>query len=133
MMALAGWVVGNDRPGAARNQKLAQLIAVIGGVGRTQMTWRQRFEQAAGNGRVTALTGGYVERDRPTATVDNSMDFCRTPAARAADRLELGRPFPPAAERCALAVVLSIIWMPPGSTLTRAVNSCRQIPRRAQR
>jgi len=141
MMAFAGWVIGNDRSGAARDQKLPELIAVIGGVSRAQTTGRQRFKQAAGNRGVAALAWGYGKGQRPTATVDNSMDFCRSPAARAADRpcscqgqaLELGPPFPPAAERCALAVVLSIIWMPSGSALTSAVNSCRQIPRRAQR
>jgi hypothetical protein len=67
------------------------------------------IEQTADDGCVAALAGGYFERDGTTATIDNSMDFCRSPAARAADRLELGPPFPPAAERCALAVVLSII------------------------
>jgi hypothetical protein len=109
MKALAGRVIGNDRLGAALDQKQPEPITVIGGIGRAQTAWRQWFEQAAGDGCVAALTGGYFERDGTTATIDNSMDFCRSPAARAADRLELGPPFPPAAERCALAVVLSII------------------------
>ena len=133
MKALAGRLIGNDRLGAALDQKQPEPITVIGGIGRAQTAWRQRFEQAAGDGCIAALAGGYFERDGTTATIDNSMDFCRSPATRAADRLELGPPFPPAAERCALAVVLSIIWMPPGSGVASAANSCRQIPRRAQR
>ena len=114
---LAGWVVGNDRLGATVGQKQPEPIAVIGGVRSAQTARRQGFERTTGNWRVAALAGGYFERDGTTATIDNSMDFCRSPAARAADRLEIGPPFPPAAERCALAVVLSIIWTPPGSAV----------------
>jgi hypothetical protein len=106
---LAGRVIGNDRPGAALDQKQPEPIAVIGGICCAQTAWRQRFEQAAGDGCVAALAGRYLKREGTAATIDNSMDFCRSPAARAADRLEVGPPFPPAAERCALAVVLSII------------------------
>jgi hypothetical protein len=106
---LAGRVVGNDRLGAALDQKEPEPIAVIGGICGAQAGGRQRFDKAAGDGRVAALAGCYLEREGTAATVDNSMDFCRSPAARAADRLVVGRPFPPAAERCALAVVLSII------------------------
>src|SRR5207302_11336880 len=108
-------------------------IAVIGAVRRAQPAGRRRFQEAAGEGCVAALAGGYFERDGTTATIDNTMDFCRSPAARAADRLEIGPHFPPAAERCALAVVLSIICTPPRSLLASAANRCFQIPRRAQR
>ena len=133
MKALAGRVIGNDRLGAALDQKQPEPVAVIGGICGAQTAWRQRFQEAAGDGCVAALARGYLERDGTAATIDNSMDLCRSPAARAADRLEVGPPFPPAAERCALAVVLSIIWMPAGSTATSAANRRRQIPRRAQR
>ena len=108
-MVLAGRVVGNDRLGAALDQEQPEPIAVIGGICCAQTGWRQWFQEAAGDGCVAALAGSYFERDGTAATIDNSMDFCRSPAARAADRLEVGPPFPPAAERCALAVVLSII------------------------
>jgi len=108
MEVLASRVVGNDRPGAALGEKQPEPIAVIGGICRAQTGWRQWFEQGAGNRGVAALAGGYFQRDGTAATIDNSMDLCRSPAARAADRLDLGPPFPPAAERCALAVVLSM-------------------------
>jgi hypothetical protein len=105
----AGRVVGDDRLCAALDQEEPEPIAVIGGIGGAQAGRRQRFDEASGEGRIAALSGRYLERDGAPATIDNSMDFCRSPAARAADRLEVGPPFPPAAERCALAVVLSII------------------------
>ena len=84
---------------AAQRQKQAQPIAVVDAIGSTQAGWRQRFEQAAGDGCVATLAGRYDERDGTTATIDNSMDLCRSPAARAADRLEFGPPFPPALQR----------------------------------
>ena len=106
---LAGRVVGDHGLGAALDQEEPQPVAVIGPIGGTQPSGRQRFEQRLGERRITTLAWAYLEREGTAATVDNSMDFCRSPATRAADRLELGPPFPPAAERCALAVVLSII------------------------
>ena len=109
MDMLAGRVVGDNRSGSALDQEQPQPIAVIGGIGGAQRCSWQRFEQRLGDRRVAALSGAHLERDGTAATIDNSMDFCRSPAARAADRLDLGPPFPPAAERCALAVVLSII------------------------
>jgi hypothetical protein len=65
----AGWVVGNDRPGAAVDQEQPEPVAVIGGIGSAQASWRQRFEQAAGNGRIAALTWRYSERDETAATL----------------------------------------------------------------
>ncbi|MBV9825250.1 MAG: hypothetical protein JO001_06215 [Alphaproteobacteria bacterium] len=41
---------------------------------------------------ITTLAGPYHERGGTTAIIDNSMDFCRSPAARAADRLERSAP-----------------------------------------
>ena len=109
LRALSGWVVGNDGAGAARDQEEAERVAVISGVGGAQPGGWERFDERPRDRRIAALARGYVQREGTTAAIDNSMDFCRSPAARAADRLVVGPPFPPAAERCALAVVLSII------------------------
>jgi hypothetical protein len=49
--------------------------------------------------QIAALSGCYLDGERPALAVDNSVDFGRAPAARAPDRLFLGPPFPPAAER----------------------------------
>ena len=107
--ALSGRVVGNDGARAASDQEEAELVAVVGGIGCTQPgRWERRNERLSDR-RIAPLSRGYVQREGTAAAIDNSMDFCRSPAARAADRLVVGPPFPPAAERCALAVVLSII------------------------
>lgn len=89
---LAGRVVGNDRPGAALDQEQAEPVAVISGIGGAQTAGRQRFQEAAGDRRIAALAGAYLQCDGTAATIDNSMDFCRSPAARAADRLDVGPP-----------------------------------------
>jgi hypothetical protein len=54
------------------------------------------------------MAGRHFDGDRASALVNNGVDFRRAAAARTTDRLRLGPPFPAAAERCALAVVLSM-------------------------
>jgi len=95
VQVFAPWAVRNDRAGVALSQKQPKPIALVGALGGTQAARRQRFEQAAGDGRIAAVAGRYDERDGTATTIDNSMDFCRPPAARAADRLEIGPPFHP--------------------------------------
>ena len=55
------------------------------------------------------MTGADNQLPRPPAFVDGGVDFGRAPATRAANRLRLSPPFPPAAERWALIWVASII------------------------
>ena len=121
--SFAGRVIGNDRTGSSLNEEEPQGIAVIGGIGSAETTGRQGFEQAYGDGSIATLSGCYFNRDGAAATIDNSMDFCRSAASRATDGLGIRPPFPPAAERWALAIVLSIIWMSVSSVLTSASNS----------
>jgi hypothetical protein len=45
------------------------------------------------------MAAGQQKRDRTTAYVGQRVDFCRPPAARAADRLIVFPPFPPEAQR----------------------------------
>jgi hypothetical protein len=54
------------------------------------------------------MAGRHFDGDGTSMRVDDGVDFRRAAPARAANRLRLGPPFPPAAERCALAVVLSM-------------------------
>ena len=62
-------------------------------VGGKEATGRQWFDQGSGERGVAALAWGYFEREGTAAAMDNSMDFCRSAAARAADRLGIGPPF----------------------------------------
>jgi hypothetical protein len=54
------------------------------------------------------MAGRHFDGDGASARIGDDVDFGRAAAARATNRLRLGPPFPPAAERCALAVVLSM-------------------------
>ena len=62
----------------------------------------QMFEQRRAGGAVCDIAASEHEGERTTLIVGQRVDFRRAPAARAADRLILLPPFPPAAERCAL-------------------------------
>ena len=80
------------------------------------------------------FAAGQEDGEKTAPSICACMDLCVAPASRAANRLLLLPPFPPAAERCALTCVESIIWvfadLPfPASSL----NKFSQTPRRAQR
>lgn len=108
MAALAGRVVGNDGYGSAPEQEVAQTIGVIGGVGRTYARRRQGCEQGNGDRRIATLAWCHFEGDGSAEAIADGMDFRAPAAARAADGLRIRPPFPPAAARCALAVVESM-------------------------
>jgi hypothetical protein len=50
----------------------------------------------------------HFDGDGASARIDDGVDFRGAAAARTANRLRFRPPFPPAAERWALAVVLSM-------------------------
>jgi hypothetical protein len=108
MEVLAGGIVGDDGHRAALGEELSQAIGIVSGVGGAQPRWWQRAEERQRGADVAELALGYFERDEAPERIADGVDFRRSAAARAADRLRFGPPFPPAAERCALALVLSI-------------------------
>lgn len=105
---LAGRVVWNDRRGSAFDQKVSKPVCVIGGVRRAGSRRRQRLQQRLGGPDIALLAGGYLKRDRPPAPIADRMDLGGSAPTGATDRLGLRPPFPPAAARCALAVVESM-------------------------
>lgn len=134
MGAFSGRIVGDDGSGAQFDEELAQAVAVIGRVGDADRRWRQGRDQGQGNTGVTELTGRDLEGDRATKAVCCSVDFRRTPTARAPYGLGFGPPFPPAAERCALTWELSSrssAGGPPAAASAR--NTSAQTPLAAQR
>jgi hypothetical protein len=99
-------------------------IAVIGGVASQRASGRTALISTVATRRSLrwpGVTSSVMGRLR----IDHGVDFRRPPAARAANRLRFGPAFPPAAERCALAVVLSMAWTSPGSALASASNGRR--------
>jgi hypothetical protein len=108
MLIFARRVVGDDRGRAALEKEAPQPVAVIGSVAGQGTTRRDGADQDGRNANIAALARRHFECDGSAAGIDDGVDFRRAPAARAANRLRVGPPFPPAAERCALAVVLSM-------------------------
>lgn len=92
-------LVGNDRPRTTIDDLGAQTVAVISFVG-DQRAHGRRERQNIGRGcDIGVLARGQMKGDRPTERIAQRMDFGRTPAARAADRLIAFPPFPPEAHR----------------------------------
>ena len=113
----AAWSVADDGLGAAREEQAAERIAVIGAVGGERGGGGQQRDQLRRDRRVTTLAGRDGEGDQPAQPVDQGVQFGRGSTTRAAYRVGVSPPFPPAAERCALAQVLS---MKPSTPLAKA-------------
>jgi len=77
----------------------ADGIAVIALVAMEDFGGGDVVEQGIGGNAVGHLATGQHERDRATKAIGQGVDFCRPPAARAADRLAEFPPFPPEAQR----------------------------------
>src|SRR5690242_4824908 len=91
-------------------------------------------DQALGDRVVVRFASGQQDGDQASLSICECMNLRVAPSARAANSLLLLPPFPPAAERCALMCVESIIWVLvdlPFPASSR--NKFSQTPRRAQR
>ena len=111
------------------------MIRVVAFVADQPFAWRCRREQGRGALDVGDVSAGQQEGVRTAFFVDERMDFCRAPAARAANGLILRPLFlAPLAERCALTAELSIIVSAGGSPPATSAAKIRcQRPRRLQR
>ena len=107
-MFFPSWVVGDDWDRPALSQEATQPIAVISCIRGQAPTGRNSTDQGCRNPNIAEMTGRHFNGDGTSVRIDDSVDFRRPAAARAANRLRLRPPFPPAAERWALAVVLSM-------------------------
>ena len=101
-------VVRYDGDSPALLEEATQAIAVVSGVASQAAGRPNSADQGCRDSNVAQVAGCHFNGDGASAFVNNGVDFRRAAAARAANRLRLGPPFPPAAERCALAVVLSM-------------------------
>jgi hypothetical protein len=130
----SGWIVGDDWGGASLQQEATEGIGIIGHIGGAKPWWGQRCEQGLGGANVTQLALGDGQCDGPSERIADRVDLGGAASTRASDRLALRPPFPPAAERCAFAEVLSMAWKSSsGDTLHRASNNRRQTARPDQR
>ena len=109
MSFLSSGVVGNDGEGSALDQELAKPIAVVCRVcGHDAGGWQGR-DQRECRTDIAELAWRDLEGKWASIGIGYDVDLGGSTAARPANRLRLRPPFPPAAERCTLVVVLSII------------------------
>jgi hypothetical protein len=108
MFPLARRVLFDDRRGSPVGEESPERLAVVGSVREQRLRRRKWFDQSRGRLDVVAIAAGQFEGDDPAVAVNDGMDFGRAPTPALADGLLLGPPFPPAEQRCAFAVVLSM-------------------------
>lgn len=127
-------LVGDDGRGALVGEATAEGIAIVGTVGEQSPGGSGGSNQPERGNNVGCLADGQVEDVRPGLLVGEEVNLGRAPTARAADGLTMLPPFAPAAERCALTELLSIIAVSGGSPLsTNAAKIACHSPRRLQR
>ena len=96
---MAGRIGLYDRGATPCDQEFAKFITVVGGVGQHLRGLRQLLDKAWRRANIAHLPSRDVEGDQTAGSVCDGMDLGRPPAAAASDRLLLGPPFPPAAQR----------------------------------
>ena len=92
----------DDRLRPAGTKIAAQAVGVVAAIGDQPLEPAGGGEQGWSRLDVGDIAGRQMEADRPAQKVGDQMQLGGAPAARGADRLRPGPPFPPAAERCAL-------------------------------
>jgi hypothetical protein len=102
----------DDSLGALSGEPSAQVIGVISAVGDEAPDRSVTVEKACRDGDVVDVSGRQDEDARAAFAIGERVELARPPAARGAERLLEGPPFPPAADRCALMCVLSIAARP---------------------
>lgn len=104
----AGWVGLDHRNGIASVQEGPEVVTVIRGISQL-VSWRGQFAQKRDREPdVTHLSGTENEGDQPTNGIRDGVDLGGPSTSAAPDRLVCRPPFPPALQRWALLVVLSI-------------------------
>jgi hypothetical protein len=123
---------GRDDRFGAESEESPDAIGVVGAVSK-HMLGREPVDQGFGLRAVVDLTWRKDQAERIAKSVDGDMDFGAQPAARAADRLRLNPPFPPAACWCARMIVASMMRCSRSGSSLSAARMCDQTPRLAQR
>ena len=122
------------RADAAGQELAAQGVAIVGAICGEALGGGGRGDQLVGDGSVAALAGGEDEGDQAAPLIHEGMELGGGTATRAAYGVGVSPPFPPAAERCALAQVLSIISSTGGPPAAASSSKAwRQTPAFAQR
>ena len=120
---------GDDGFDVLPGQQMTQLVGVVSFVGEESSDRAGEPQQRGRHRHIVLVAGREQQNPRPTGLVAQRVEGCCSAAARAADRLLEGPPFPPPAERCALMWVLSIAAVPMTPVLpVTAANMASQMP-----
>ena len=125
MQMLAARPVGDHGRGAASDQQAAERIAVVGAIGGECGGGGQQADQVRRDRCVAALARRNGEGDEPTQPVDQRVQLGRRATPRTAYGVGVRPPFPPVAQRCALAQVLSSISSAGGPPVDASVSNAR--------
>jgi hypothetical protein len=93
---------------AAFEKKAGRPSLSYAALGGQATACRNCAGQRCRDSNVAEMARRRFDGDGASARADDGVDFCGAAAPRAANRLRRCPPFPPAAERWALAVVLSM-------------------------
>jgi len=99
---LTGRIWRDDRFDPSLREFLAQAVGIIGPVSENPLGPMAHGEQATCSGEVVDVAGRDQQDMWAADIIGQCVDFGRLAAARAADGVVEGPPFPPAAERWAL-------------------------------
>ena len=88
------------------------MVGIIGTVGHQPSERAGAIEKACCDRDVVDVAGSQDEDARPALGIGERVELAGAAAARLAEGLLEGPPFPPPAERCALMCVLSIAAKP---------------------
>ena len=88
------------------------MVGVIAAIGDQTADRAGSAQQGVCHGDIVGIPGREQQNAWPPVCIGQRVELARPPAARLAEGLGEGPPFPPAAERCALICVLSIAAVP---------------------
>ena len=88
------------------------MVGIVSAVGNQTAYRTDPLQQGPCDADVVDVAGRQQQGTRSALPVGQRVEFARLATARLAERLEIGPPFPPPAERCALIWLLSIIARP---------------------
>ncbi len=105
------------------------MVGVVASIGDQPPHRTDPLQQGPCDADVVDVAGGQQEGTGTALVVGQRMELARLAATRLAERLEVGPPFAPPAERWALMCVLSIIARPwIGLCPVNASNICNPTP-----
>lgn len=75
------------------------MVGVVAAIGDQAVDWPGLLQEGAGDADIVDVAGGQQQDAGPSLAVAQRVEFAGLAAARLAERLDVGPPFAPPAER----------------------------------